>query len=269
MPPDESIGTVDIPAIWRLDPAQARNWDGNHLSLVEAIQAEALITGTPKKTLASVKDKELARLQDYLQKLSPPQYPPELQPRSSDEQEKQKKQVEQGRSSYMKYCAACHGKKEDGRPTRLGEVIPLTEVGTDSARLRSWTHEAVEQKNAVRGFSWHLSKSRKTDGYVALPLDGVWLRAPYLHNGSVPTLYDLLQPPEQRPRQFYRGYDVLDSKKVGFLANVADETIGEGIKRKFSLFDTHEPGNGNGGHLFGTTLGEPEKNALLEYLKTL
>ena len=51
---------------------------------------------------------------------------------------------------------------------------------------------------------------RKTNGYANQPLDGIWLRAPYLHNGSVPTLRDLLEPPEQRPKVFYRGYDVFD-----------------------------------------------------------
>jgi len=47
-------------------------------------------------------------------------------------------------------------------------------------------------------------------------LDGIWLRAPYLHNGSVPTLQDLLNPPNERPQTFHRGYDVFDPVKIGF-----------------------------------------------------
>ena len=59
------------------------------------------------------------------------------------------------------------------------------------------------------GTPWKFSHFRKTDGYANMPLDGVWLRAPYLHNGSVPTLRALLFP-EERPAVFYRGYDVYD-----------------------------------------------------------
>src|SRR5690606_22295801 len=108
------------------------------------------------------------------------------------------------------------------------------------------------------------------DGYVNMPLDGLWLRAPYLHNGSVPTLYDLLQPASARPRAFYRGYDVYDPVDVGFVSDVAEE----GGRRHF-LFQTHTPdgepiaGNSNAGHEYGTLLSEEEKRDLLEYLKTL
>ena len=68
---------------------------------------------------------------------------------------------------------------------------------------------------------------RKTNGYSNTPLDGVWARAPYLHNGSVPTLWDLLEPVEKRPAEFYTGYDVYDPKNVGFVTSGPDaETRG-------------------------------------------
>ena len=59
--------------------------------------------------------------------------------------------------------------------------------------------------------------SARRRGYVSVLLDGVWLRAPYLHNGSVPTLADLLEPPDKRPKLFWRGYDVYDQEKIGFI----------------------------------------------------
>ena len=71
------------------------------------------------------------------------------------------------------------------------------------------------------GTPWKFSHFRKTDGYANMPLDGVWLRAPYLHNGSVPTLRALLFP-EERPAVFYRGYDVYDWQRVGFVAEGPD-----------------------------------------------
>jgi hypothetical protein len=103
----------------------------------------------------------------------------------------------------------------------------------------------------------------KTNGYVAVPHDALWVRAPYLHNGSVPTLADLLEAPDRRPRVFYRGLDVLDPQKVGFVSS-GPEAESQGFR-----YDTSLPGNGNGGHLFGTSLTTDEKRALLEFLKTL
>jgi hypothetical protein len=89
------------------------------------------------------------------------------------------------------------------------------------------------------------------------------MRAPYLHNGSVPTLRDLLEPVENRPKVFYRGYDVYDPVNVGFIAN------GPEAQRGGWSVDVTVRGNGNQGHVYGTDLTTEEKQALLEYLKTL
>jgi RoxA-like, cytochrome c-like len=97
---------------------------------------------------------------------------------------------------------------------------------------------------------------------VAVSLDGLWLRAPYLHNGSVPTLADLLEPMAARPKRFWRGVDLFDSVRVGFVTTGAD------AERYGTLYDTSRPGNGNAGHLYGTTLTPENKRALIEYLKT-
>jgi hypothetical protein len=97
-------------------------------------------------------------------------------------------------------------------------------------------------------------------------LDGIWLRSPYLHNGSVPTLRDLLNPASQRPKVFYRGYDVFDWDKVGFVADVAEEK-----GQQFFRYDASVEGNSNVGHegeVYGTDLSDVEKNAIVEYMKT-
>jgi len=147
-------------------------------------------------------------------------------------------------------------------------VVPLAEIGTDRHRLDSYTYNvAVNQNMIFAGYdNERFSHFRKTFGYANAPLDGLWLRAPYLHNGSVPTLRDLLEPSANRPKTFYRGYDVYDQKKVGFVGDVGEE---EG--RKYFLYDTKEPGNSNQGHegkRYGTELSAAEKDALVEYLKT-
>ena len=103
---------------------------------------------------------------------------------------------------------------------------------------------------------------RKTHGYANHPLDGIWARAPYLHNGSVPTLLDLLNTSAERPKVFYRGYDVFDRERVGFVSTVQEEH-----GRRFFEYDTSLPGNSNAGHEYGTMLPLEDKRAIVEYMK--
>jgi len=97
--------------------------------------------------------------------------------------------------------------------------------------------------------------------YAARPLYGIWAAAPYLHNGSVPTLHDLLLPPEQRPKTFALGGREYDPVKLGF-------AVGTACSQQDCVVDTARTGDGNGGHLWGTDLAEPDRMALLEYVKT-
>jgi hypothetical protein len=97
--------------------------------------------------------------------------------------------------------------------------------------------------------------------YAARPLYGIWAAAPFLHNGSVPTLYDLLLPPERRPKTFALGARQYDPVKLGFAVETS-------CSQQDCLVDTTRTGNGNGGHLWGTDLSESDRMALLEYLKT-
>jgi mono/diheme cytochrome c family protein len=96
--------------------------------------------------------------------------------------------------------------------------------------------------------------------YKARPLNGVWATAPYLHNGSVPSLWALLQPAASRPRKFYVGSRDFDPRQVGL---ASDKTDGS-----FEL-DVSVPGNSNQGHEYGTDLPDDDKWSLVEYLKTL
>src|SRR5262249_16648575 len=114
----------------------------------------------------------------------------------------------------------------------------------------------------MKGMGIQRDNGVKTSGYVAPFLDGVWLRAPYLHNGSVPNLVELLKSETERAVTFYRGYDVYDPANVGFVAQ------GEKAGRFGDRFDTTLPGNGNRGHRYGTDLSPDDKTALVEYLKT-
>jgi hypothetical protein len=192
----------------------------------------------------------------------------------------------EGEAVYRAECWRCHGNREtpfreEGDGGRVGTVTPIDRVGTDRARLDSYTPELAAAQNTLyagfpedeeacretpddtdRCYPARFSHFRKTWGYANMPLDGLWLRAPYLHNGSVPDLRALLQPPEARPDVFWIGYDVYDYDRVGFV------TRGPDAEREGWRFDTSLRGNGNGGHLYGTNLTPAQKNALIEYLKT-
>jgi hypothetical protein len=144
------------------------------------------------------------------------------------------------------------------------ESIDNPMLQTDRHRMDMWTqNSATAYNNYGAGHAWRLTHFVKQNGYVNVPLEGLWLRGPYLHNGSVPTLADLLAEPAQRPKMFFRGYDLLDTDKVGFVSQGPDaERIG-------FRYDTSVAGNSNGGHLWGTTLAADDKRAMIEYLKTL
>ena len=79
----------------------------------------------------------------------------------------------------------------------------------------------------------------------------------------MPTLRDLLDDPANRPAVFYRGYDLFDRERVGFVS-----TVPAAGGQTFFRYDTNIPGNSRDGHLYGTTLSDADKRAIVEYLKT-
>jgi hypothetical protein len=223
-----------------------------------------------------------------------------------------------GEALYRRHCADCHGLAEEQFQGRqVGALQPIGRIKTDPERLESYTTDlAYNQYTLGAGRSWRFHNFRKTDGYANQPIDGIWARAPYLHNGSVPTLRDLLDPPcsskelEQvaypappegweklnavdrerwaagaaagladstvktiversramgrRPPVFFRGYDVYDQDRAGFVADVGSEG-----GRSFTRFDVNVRGNSNQGHEYGLDLPPADKDALVEYMKGL
>lgn len=263
LPYEELIGPADYPSIWNQRPRQGMqlHWDGNNSSVEERNKSAALGAGV---TPVTIDLKAIDRVADWLWDFKPPVYPGPV------DTEKAKT----GRQLYARYCADCHGMQEGEQYnfstnefSRLGKVEPLNLIRTDPGRLNSYSELlSVNQNTLYSGYPWRFNQFRKTNGYANMPLDGIWLRAPYLHNGSVPTLRDLLDVAEERPKVFYRGYDVYDWEKVGFIANLAEEK-----GRSFFKFDTQIEGNSNKGHdgeAYGTALSDEQKDAIVEYMKT-
>ncbi len=261
LPIEQLTGSSDYPSLWNQKPRGDNNmelhWDGNNPSLDERNRSASLGAGVTPVTL----DRDsLQRVADWVKLLPPPKYPLPI-----DEAK-----VTRGAAVYAQYCTSCHadhrfrdGYVDKGIMPRLGHVEKIADVGTDRQRLDSYTYLFSENQYTLYPDSKERFRHfRKTDGYANQPLDGIWLKAPYLHNGSVPTIRDLLEPPEQRPVRFYRGYDVLDTAKLGFISTVPAEG-----KTRFFAYDTRILGNSNSGHLWGTNLPPDDKDAIVEYMK--
>jgi hypothetical protein len=190
--------------------------------------------------------------------------------------------VERGRQLYMHSCAVCHGvrntatgKWENGNLT--GEVVPIEKIKTDPERVNFRYSETLP--DALYAFfpDGHPLRPKREDirpgpagttkGYINAPIESVFARAPYLHNGSVLTLAELIN---LKPRRtvFYRGANVYDPVDVGLAApDKAEPAI-------YYLFDTNARGNSNKGHDFPWAYQGPNWNQasledLLEFLKTL
>lgn len=127
-----------------------------------------------------------------------------------------------------------------------------------------------EERLVYKGgrFDEDLTGWERPASYKAGPLAGIWATAPFLHNGSVPTLYDLLSPEAERPATFLVGSTRFDPVKVGFLSAADDFTAEE--RASLFHFDTSRPGNANLGHNYPKEpLADEDKFALIDYIKTL
>ena len=268
-PVDDSTGQADFPSNWNLQARKGTNdllnWCGETPAVRSVLIDSALGLGAaPDKTspLTYPVDwlnweferrawflKRIEALDNFLSTVPPPKYPFAV---NADLAAK-------GKPIYDQYCAECH---DVGAP-KTCKVIPIGEIGTDTNRMVTWTQAAANQANAaVKSLGIIRRNLMQNNGYVSPPLDGLWMRAPYLHNGSVPTLRDLLQPPALRPTGFYRGYDVYDPVNVGFISS------GPAAEHAGWHVEVSVRGNGNQGHTYGTELTATNKEALLEYLKT-
>ncbi|MEN8259128.1 MAG: c-type cytochrome, partial [Pseudomonadota bacterium] len=263
-PPDEgTFGPTDFPAIWNLKKYDNKEGEKNpqRLNLAgDTWDAYSVVMDSALGLLGAEphdKDEFVGHVQwltDYAKRTPPPKFPEEF---ALDEAK-----VAAGKAVFDQHCASCHAEGGD----QVGRSLPLATIGTSRDRFDTWGKEyAIKANQVVEDMGLERRGLVEEDliGYSVPHLDGIWLRAPYLHNGSVPTLRDLLKPAAERPKTFYRGYDLYDPDNVGFVYQ------GPEAERIGTLHDVTRKGNGNQGHEFGTALPGEEKDALLEYLKTL
>lgn len=241
---DGLVGAVDFPSVWNQGIREDGwfHWDGNNASLTERNISAALAGGASEWLF---EHSSVERVADWLRDLPPPPFPGEID----------QDLAARGEQIYRETgCGACH----DTGSVKLGQVTHQDLLATDTARADLFSPKMVEYfSNVGRGYSYQFSNYRSTEGYVNAPLDGIWARGPYLHNGSVPNLADLLEKPSDRTARFYRGCAEFDLDRVG-------PDCRTGFR-----FDAALPGNSNSGHVYGTDLPPGEKRALIEYLKGL
>ncbi len=190
-----------------------------------------------------------------------------------------------GQEVYQAHCFSCHGAGTDSGDwstgPRTNTIIPLSEIGTDAERVTfRYYGELPGLTNALFGRRHPFRFDRKdifplpgeendmaARGYLAGPIDGAFLRAPYLHNASVLTLAELINL-EPRRKVFFRGQNLYDTSRVGFASPPTADA------KRYFRYDTATVGNANSGHDYPWAYDDPARSvedlrALLEYLKTL
>ncbi len=250
---------MDAPPLWNVRHKTRLYCDAfapkNHRVLMQFM----LLPTTGPETLSSW-EPEFRDVLAWIESLRPPKY---NRPTNAE-------LVATGQKVFRKHCAKCHGRYESPReyPER---VIAIETIGTDPTRLNSLTHQ--HRRWMKQGWLSRYGQDKvelAPGGYLAPPLDGIWATAPYLHNGSIPTLWHLLHP-DKRPTVWTRASDNFDHQRVG-VSVIGYDTVPSHVKtararRRF--FDTTRRGKSADGHLFPNALTEPQKRAVLEYLKTL
>jgi mono/diheme cytochrome c family protein len=198
----------------------------------------------------------------YIKTITPPAYPFPIDQALAG----------RGRPVFEATCARCHGTYGE-TPTYPNRLLSTLEVGTDPL-LASGTAQFGKPfvDWFASSFYGELSRLAPEQGYVAPPLDGIWATAPFLHNGSVPTLAVLLDS-SQRPRYWTRSFVTTDYDTSGVGWNF--DVVGHGKdaeqdpRTKADIYDTTRLGYSNAGHTFGDALTPEDRAAVIEYLKTL
>lgn len=262
-PPPTDPLPVSVPPWWRMSKKHAMFYTtigrGDHARFM--ILASLFCADTVEEVEAA--DAYAPDIRAFIESVEPPEFPYPIDDDVAAE----------GKVVFEENCSSCHGTYgEDESYPNL--VIPLDVIGTDAEyalaatdgrrdRFYEWVARSPYAQSVTTG---------PAPGYIAPPLDGVWATAPYLHNGSVPDVATLLDSPrrpglwrhETEPRRY-------DPEILGWAWERLERGQASATSReeRVRIYDTTLPGYGNGGHRFGDALTEQERNAVIEYLKTL
>ncbi len=246
----------DVPAWWLLKKKNAMFYSGEGRGdFGKFIMSSSLLTLKDSVEAASI-DPHMPDVLSYILSIKAPPYPGRIDAPLAVK----------GQGIFNAQCSSCHGTygADAAYPNRL---VASAEIGTDPWLSRSnFLDTAVTRWYNNSWFSRGNNRSwiQPFDGYIAPPLDGIWATAPYLHNGSVPSLSMMLDS-RSRPaywrRKFNKQYYDIDAMALKY-----EPRKKPGGKL---VYDTSIPGYGNQGHTFGDALSREERRAVIEYLKTI
>ncbi len=255
---------MDAPAWWHYGKKSGIYIDGFSPKYHRVLMQFSLVPTNSREQIYEW-EPDFVEIEEYLESLTTPKYPGEIDPQLA----------QRGAAVFNEHCATCHGTYQtaysDDKDSYPNRMVPIEEIGTDRVRYDSI---GPEHREWIRD-SWlsEYGKQRVTldpPGYVAPPLDGIWASAPYFHNGSIPTLKDVLNP-EHRPVVWNRTNNAYDHEKIGLMSETL-EAVPRDVTDKVArrrYFDTRLPGKSNTGHDYPNSLNDEEKRAVLEYLKSL
>jgi mono/diheme cytochrome c family protein len=244
----------DVPAWWLLKKKNAIYYNGMGRGDLTRMLMQISIVAVRDAAQAEEIRARFADVVAWIRALQPPPWPDAIDAALAA----------RGRTVFEATCSRCHGTYgDDARYPNV--LVAQASVGTDPL----YAMQMIEPGQLPKWFdrSWYAggggAYAAPLPGYVAPPLDGVWATAPYLHNGSVPTLAALLDS-SKRPAKWRRDFDdsTYDHDAVGWPYTVPD-------RADASTYDTTIPGYGNGGHTYGDALSADDRRAVIEYLKTL
>jgi len=252
----EQLIPSDVPAWWLLKKKNGMFYTAfGRGDFGRFLMASNLLTVNDTSESAEV-DSHMPDVLAYINSLEAPKYPKEINASLAEE----------GRIIFSNTCSECHGTYgKGGQYPNL--LIPQSQIQTDSLLQASnySNPEFIDWFNK----SWfstgdHPGKLVPFKGYIAPPLDGIWITAPYFHNGSVPTLEAVLNS-SIRPKYWSRNFEkpFYNYESPGWIYSTYDK----GDSRL--IYNTTLPGYGNYGHYFGDGLSTKERKAVIEYLKTL
>jgi len=247
----------DVPPLWHVARKKALYYNGMGRGSFAKLLMQASVLGVKDSTHAREILDQFQDIVAWAASIKPPVYPGtidgELLPR--------------GKAIFEETCSKCHGTYGDDSDYP-NKIISLEKVGTDPYYARYFYNESG--LTAWYNQSWFAhsqpaSRLLPSLGYVAPPLDGVWATAPYLHNGSVPTLMELLDS-GSRPEFWKRTSEgnAYDYERIGLTYTHSDTK-----DKSKETYRTDRLGFGNSGHTFADHLTDDERRALVEYLKTL
>lgn len=262
--PPTHVPPVSVPPWWRMKkkPAMFNLGEGRD-DHARIMMAASMLCSDSLAELEAI-DQYAPDIRAYIVSLEAPDYPFEID----------RSRAATGEELFMQNCSLCHGTySSDDKHVYPASLVPLDVVQTDSMLVDFMHGDGVPYLDWFnRSYLGQLSVAAPGPGYVAPPLDGIWATAPFLHNGSVPSI-SLLLNSTVRPDYWRHTVDdasdpdSYDQIELGWAYEVLSEDLAAEASK--TLYNTKLPGYSNTGHRFGDHLSETERAAVIEYLKTL